>query len=436
MNWIPASAGMTANMQEKLIQIWKARDLRNSLLFVLGMLAIFRLAAHIPIPGVDTQALKDFFASNQILGLMNIFAGGGMENFSIVMMGVGPYITSSIIFQLLAMIIPSLEEMNKEEAGRQKVNMWTRWLTVPLAALEAYGMITLLRRSSHLILGEVSAFSLVTMIITITAGTIFLMWLGELMTEKKVGNGISLLIFAGIVAGLLQTAQQVIVTFDPTKLYVILGFLVIALITIVGVVIVNEGQRNVPVQYARQIRGNRMFGGTSTHLPLRVNMAGVIPIIFAISVVIFPPMVAQFFIHARTALIARAAEWTIGFFQNQLVYAILYFLLVFAFTYFYTEVIFHPTQIAENLQKQGGFIPGIRPGRHTSEYLANTTHKIIFVGALFLGVIAILPLILRYFTGIQALTIGGTSLLIVVSVVIETVKQIESQLTMREYEGM
>ena len=423
-------------MQEKLIQIWKARDLRNSLLFVLGMLAIFRLAAHIPIPGVDTQALKDFFASNQILGLMNIFAGGGMENFSIVMMGVGPYITSSIIFQLLAMIIPSLEEMNKEEAGRQKVNMWTRWLTVPLAALEAYGMITLLRRSSHLILGEVSAFSLVTMIITITAGTIFLMWLGELMTEKKVGNGISLLIFAGIVAGLLQTAQQVIVTFDPTKLYVILGFLVIALITIVGVVIVNEGQRNVPVQYARQIRGNRMFGGTSTHLPLRVNMAGVIPIIFAISVVIFPPMVAQFFVHARTALIARAAEWTIGFFQNQLVYAILYFLLVFAFTYFYTEVIFHPTQIAENLQKQGGFIPGIRPGRHTSEYLANTTHKIIFVGALFLGVIAILPLILRYFTGIQALTIGGTSLLIVVSVVIETVKQIESQLTMREYEGM
>jgi len=427
---------MTKSMQEKLIQIWKARDLRNSLLFVLGMLAIFRLAAHIPIPGVDMTALKDFFASNQILGLMNIFAGGGMENFSIVMMGVGPYITSSIIFQLLAMIIPSLEEMNKEEAGRQKVNMWTRWLTVPLAALEAYGMITLLRRSSHLILGEVSAFSLITMIVTISAGTIFLMWLGELMTEKKVGNGISLLIFAGIVAGLLQTAQQVIVTFDPTKLYVILGFLAIALITIVGVVIVNEGQRNVPVQYARQIRGNRMFGGTSTHLPLRVNMAGVIPIIFAISVVIFPPMVAQFFIHARTAMIARAAEWTIGFFQNQLVYAILYFLLVFAFTYFYTEVIFHPTQIAENLQKQGGFIPGIRPGRHTSEYLANTTHKIIFVGALFLGVIAILPLILRYFTGIQALTIGGTSLLIVVSVVIETVKQIESQLTMREYEGM
>ena len=423
-------------MMEKLIQIWKARDLRNSMLFVLAMLAIFRVAAHIPVPGVNATALKDFFASNQILGLMNIFAGGGMQNFSIVMMGVGPYITSSIIFQLLAMIIPKLEEMNKEEAGRHKVNMWTRWLTVPLAALEAYGMITLLRRSSHLILGDIDAMSLVTMIITITAGTIFLIWLGELITEKKVGNGISLLIFAGIVSGLLQTVQQVAVTFDPSKLYMILGFLAIALITIVGVVIINEGQRNVPVQYARQIRGNRMFGGTSTHLPLRVNMAGVIPIIFAISVVIFPPMIAQFFINARTEFIAKAAEWTIGFFQNQLVYAILYFLLVFAFTYFYTEVIFHPTQIAENLQKQGGFIPGIRPGRHTSEYLANTTHKIIFVGALFLGLIAILPLILRYFTGLQSLTIGGTSLLIVVSVVIETVKQVESQLTMREYEGM
>lgn len=423
-------------MQDKLIQIWKARDLRNSILFILGMLAIFRLAAHIPVPGVDTQALKDFFSSNQILGLMNIFAGGGMTNFSIVMMGVGPYITSSIIFQLLAMIIPKLEEMNKEEAGRQKVNMWTRWMTVPLAILEAYGMITLLRRSSHLILGDISSFDLFAMVMTVAAGTVFLMWLGELMTEKKVGNGISLLIFAGIVSGLLQTAQQVAITFDPSKLYVILGFLIIAVITIIGVVVINEGQRNVPVQYARQIRGNRMFGGTSTHLPLRVNMAGVIPIIFAISVVIFPPMIAQFFIRARTVFIANAAQWTIEFFQNQLVYAVLYFLLVFAFTYFYTEVIFHPAQIAENLQKQGGFIPGIRPGCHTSEYLANTTHKIIFVGALFLGIIAILPLILRYFTGIQSLSIGGTSLLIVVSVVIETVKQIESQLIMREYEGM
>ncbi|MBI4812515.1 preprotein translocase subunit SecY [Candidatus Falkowbacteria bacterium] len=422
-------------MFDKLIQIWKAKDLRNNILFVLGMLIIFRFAAHIPIPGVDAAALKSFFASNQILGLLNIFSGGGMENFSIVMMGVAPYITSSIIFQLLAMIIPQLEEMQKEEAGRQKINMWTRWLTVPLAAMQAYGMITLLRRSSGQILGDLSAFNLFSMIVVITAGTIFLMWLGELITEKKVGNGISLLIFAGIVASLPGAIQQIILTFDSSKFFMLIGFVVIALITVVGVVIITEGQRNVPVQYAKQIRGNRMYGGTSTHLPLRVNMAGVIPIIFAISVVLFPPMIAQFFIHARSAWIAKAAEWIIAAFQNQLTYGILYFILVFAFTYFYTEVIFHPVQIAENLQKQGGFIPGIRPGRHTAEYLANTTHKIIFVGALFLGIIAILPLVMRYFTGIQSLAIGGTSLLIVVAVVIETVKQVESQLTMREYEG-
>ncbi|PIR13475.1 preprotein translocase subunit SecY [Candidatus Falkowbacteria bacterium CG11_big_fil_rev_8_21_14_0_20_39_10] len=423
-------------MLNKLLQIWKAKDLRKNIGFVLAMLVIFRMAAHIPIPGVNIAALQEFFGSNQILGLLNIFSGGGMQNFSVVMMGVTPYITSSIIFQLLAMIVPKLEEMQKEEAGRQKINMWTRWLTVPLAMTQSYGMITLLRRSSFDILGDITNFDLLSMILVITAGTIFLMWIGELITEKKVGNGISLLIFAGIVSGLPQIIQQTVVTFDPSKLFILIGFIGIALVTVIGVVVINEGTRNIPVQYARQVRGSRMYGGTSTHLPLRVNMAGVIPIIFAISVVLFPPMIAQFFMQARTVFIARAAEWVITIFQNQLFYGILYFLLVFSFTYFYTEVIFHPTQIAENLQKQGGFIPGIRPGRHTSEYLANTTHKIIFVGALFLGIIAILPLIMRYFTGIQALALGGTSLLIVVSVVIEIVKEVESQLTMREYEGM
>lgn len=423
-------------MVEKVIQIWKAKDLRNKILFVLAMLVIFRFAAHIPVPGINSEALKQLFSSNQVLGLLNIFSGGSMENFSIVMMGVGPYITASIIFQLLGMIVPKLEEMQKEEQGRQKINMWTRWLTVPMGILQSFGMITLLRRSSAGILGDISVFNLASMIITITAGTIFLMWLGELITEKKVGNGISLIIFAGIVASLPQALYQVMISYDPSKLFMIIGFIVIALITVIGVVVVTEAQRNIPVQYAKQVRGNRMYGGTSTHLPLRVNMAGVIPIIFAISVILFPPMIAQFFLHARTAAIANAAQWVIDAINNQLIYGILYFILVFAFTYFYTEVIFHPDQIAENLQKQGGFIPGIRPGRHTSEYLANTTHKIILVGALFLGVIAILPLILRYFTGIQSLAIGGTSLLIVVSVVIETMKQIEAQLTMREYEGM
>ncbi|MFA6550945.1 MAG: preprotein translocase subunit SecY [Patescibacteria group bacterium] len=422
-------------MLEKLSKIWKAKDLRQSIIFVLAMLAIFRLAAHVPIPGVDVTALKQFFASNQILGLINLFSGGGMENFSLVMMGVGPYITASIIFQLLAMIVPSLEEMQKEESGRHKINMWTRYLTVPMAAMQAYGMIAILKRSTLGIMSDVSGWPLIATIITITAGTIFLMWLGELISEKHIGNGISLLIFAGIVASLPGSLQQIIVTFDASQLFMVIGFIAIAIITVIGVVIINEGQRNVPVVYAKQVRGNHIYGGTQSHLPLRVNMAGVMPIIFAISVVLFPSMIAQFFIHARTEFIAKAAEWTIQALNNQLIYGIVYFILVFGFTYFYTEVIFHPTQIAENLQKQGAFIPGIRPGKHTEDYIGKTTYKIIFVGALFLALIAILPLILRYFTGVQSLAIGGTSILIVVAVVIETVKQIEAQLTMREYEG-
>ncbi len=421
---------------DKLIQIWKAKDLRKNILFVLAMLVIFRIAAHIPVPGVDVGALKDFFSGNQILGLLNIFSGGSMQNFSIVMMGIAPYITSSIIFQLLGMIVPKLEQLQKEEAGRQKINMWTRWLTVPMAAMQAFGMITILRRSSTAIMGDIGSLQLLGIVTVITAGTIFLMWIGELITEKKVGNGISLLIFAGIVSGLPQAIQQIVVTFDQSQLFLLVGFTFIAILTVVGVVVITEAQRNIPVQYAKQVRGNRMYGGTSTHLPLRVNMAGVIPIIFAISVVLFPSMIAQFFIQARTAWIASLATWVIELFNNQIFYGVIYFVLVFAFTFFYTEVIFHPNQIAENLQKQGGFIPGIRPGKHTSEYLANTTHKIILVGALFLGLIAVLPLVLRAITNMQALALGGTSLLIVVAVVIETVKQVESQLTMREYEGM
>lgn len=416
--------------------MWKIRDLRNSILFVLVMLAIFRLAAHIPVPGVNAAALKSLFASNQILGLMNLFSGGGMENFSIVMMGIAPYITASIIFQLLGMIIPSIEEMQKEESGRQKINMWTRYSTVPLAAMQAYGMITLLQKSSQGILGDISSFDFFTIILTITAGTVFLMWIGELISEKKIGNGISLLIFAGIVAALPRQIQQIALSFDQIQLFTLIGFVLVAVLTVVGVVIINEGQRNIPVQYARQIRGQRAFGGSSTHLPLRVNMAGVIPIIFAISVVLFPPMIAQFFIHARTAWIASFAAKVIEIFNNQLVYGVIYFILVFAFTFFYTEVVFHPDRISENLQKQGGFIPGIRPGKPTADYLAYTAHRIIFFGALFLGLIAILPLIMSYFTGYRSLAIGGTSLLIVVSVVIEMVKQIESQMTMREYDGL
>lgn len=423
-------------MFDKIRQIWKAKDLRNSIIFVLAMLVIFRLAAHIPIPGVDTAGLKNFFGSNAVLGFMNVFSGGGMENFSIIMMGIAPYITSSIIFQLLGMIIPKLEEMQKEESGRQKINMWTRYATVPLAAMQAFAMISLLKQSKAISIGASSGFDVLAIIITITAGTMFMMWIGELISEKKIGNGISLLIFAGIVASLPRNVQQAFLSLDQVNFTALIAFSIVAILTVIGVVIINEGQRNIPVQYARQIRGNRAYGGTNSHLPIRVNMAGVIPIIFAISVVMFPPMIAQYFQYAKTAWIANLSQWTITVFNNQLVYAIAYFVLVFVFTYFYTEVIFHPDRISENLQKQGGFIPGIRPGLHTTDYLSNTTYKIILIGALFLAVIAVLPLVVKAFTGIQSLAIGGTSILIVVSVVIETVKQIQAQLTMREYDGI
>lgn len=422
-------------MWEKLTQIWKIKDLRNSILFVLAMLAIFRLAAHIPIPGINLDNLRDFFSSNEILGLMNIFSGGGMQNFSIVMMGVAPYITSSIIFQLLAMIIPKLEEMNKEEAGRQKINLYTRIATVPLAILQSYGMIRILSSSPQPIIEDLNPFRFATMIITITAGSMFLVWIGELISEKKIGNGISILIFAGIISGIPQALQQIFINFDRSNLITLVVFVGIAIVTIIGVVIITEGQRKIPISYARRVRGMKMYGGTNTHLPLKVNQAGVIPIIFAISIILFPSMVAQFFVNAQTPFIATLAQFIIDVFQNQWFYGIMYFILVFGFTYFYTAVIFHPGQIAENLQKQGGFIPGIRPGQHTENYLSNTIKRITLTGALFLASIAVLPLVMRHATGMTSLVIGGTSLLIVVSVVIETVKQIESQLVMRDYEG-
>ncbi len=423
-------------MWQKLLQIWKLPDLRKSILFILCMLGIFRLAAHIPVPGINIENLKKFFESNQMLGLLNVFSGGSMENFSVVMLGVAPYITASIIFQLLIMIIPRLEDLSKEEYGRQKINQWTRFLAVPLAALNAYGMIAMFRQSANPIITDISAWSLFFTITTVTAGSIFLMWLGELISEKKIGNGISLIIFAGIITGLPGAVQQALVVFDPSQILNFVIFAVIAVVTIVGVVIITEGQRQVPVSYAKQVRGNKMYGGMSTHLPLRVNMAGVIPIIFAISIILFPPMIAQFFVQAKTAWISGAAQWVIDIFRNQTVYGVSYFILVFGFTYFYTAVIFHPQQIADNLQKNGGFIPGIRPGAHTAQYLANTTTRIILAGALFLAVIAVLPMVLQNITGVQVLKFGGTSVLIVVSVVIETIRQIDSQLTMREYEGL
>ena len=425
-------------MWSKLRQIWRAKDIRKDILFVFVMLIVFRIAAHIPIPGIDASGLKDFFESNQIMGLLNIFSGGGMKNLSIVMLGIGPYITASIILQLLTMIVPALERMQKEgEQGRQRINKWTRWLTIPLAALQGYAFINILSRQSSVdLLGNMTTGKLLTSILTITAGTVFLMWIGELISERKVGNGISLLIFAGIVAGIPASLSQTVAVFDPSQIFNLVMFIIIALVTIVVIVIITEGQRNVPVNYARRIRGHRAYGGVATHLPLRVNMAGVIPIIFAISIVLFPPMIAQFFINAQAAWLAGSAKFIVDLFQNQIFYGVFYFTLVVAFTYFYTFIVFHPAQLAENLQKHGGFIPGIRPGRHTEVYIKNIVSRIILAGALFLGAVAILPIIIQPITGMNTMTIGGTSLLIVVSVVIESMKQIDSQLVMRDYDGL
>lgn len=424
-------------MWQKLSLVWKIPEVRNKILFVLALLLIFRAAAHVPVPGVNIDALKSFFESNQLLGLLNVFSGGGYDTFSVVMLGVGPYITASIIFQLLTMIIPALEKIQKEgERGQQQINKWTRYLAVPLAVLQGYSTITLIRRSSAAILPNLTTFQFITALITITAGTIFLMWLGELISEKKIGNGISLMIFAGIVARVPTEIQQTAAVFDSSKLVQTLVFVGLAIVTIFAVVFVTEAVRKIPVTYARRVRGSQMVGGSDTFLPLRVNQAGVIPIIFAVSIVLMPSLVAQFFVGSPIPWLQQAANTTLRLFQQGgWLYDSLYFILVFSFTYFYTAVVFQPNQIAENLQKQGGFIPGIRPGKQTADYLGYVTNRIMLAGAFFLGVIAILPNLVQRFTGVTTLIVGGTSLLIVVSVVIETVKQIESQLIVRDYEG-
>lgn len=424
-------------MFEKITQIFKIRELRNKIIFILALLVIFRLIANIPIPGIDQERLKMFFENNQFFGLLNLFSGNGLSSISIVLLGVGPYITSSIIMQLLTMIIPRLEQIYKEEgeAGRQKFNQWTRWLTVPLAALQTFGMISVFK--SQNIITDTSPFNIITMIIVAVAGTIFLMWLGELITEKGIGNGVSLIIFAGIVSGIPSSVSQVFATWDASKAFTYIILLAVIVGAIGAVVFMTEGQRNIPVSYAKRIRGNKMYGGTSTHLPLRINQAGVIPIIFALSIMLFPGMISAFLAskYQGTAIASIANKASILLSSDSWFYWAFYFLLVVAFTYFYTAVVFDPNKIAESLQKQGGYVPGIRPGRTTAEYLYRIMNRVTLSGSVFLGLIAILPFIVQSFTNIGQISIGGTGLLIVVSVVIETMKQIQGQLVMRDYEG-
>lgn len=422
-------------MMDKLMQIFKTKDLRRKIFFVLALLVVFRIAAIIPVPGVNVTRLQSFFAGNQFFGLLNVFSGGALDKLSIVMLGVGPYITALIIMQLLTMVFPQLKELYQEEGeqGRQKFNQYTRLLAVPLAGLQGYGLLALLQNQN--VIDRLGLFQLITNLTVITAGTIFLMWIGELITEKKIGNGVSLLIFAGIITDIPSKLKQFFLNFDPSMVPTAIVFLVVAVIVIAGVVFINDSQRNIPVSYAKRVRGSKVYGGTSTYLPLKVNQAGVIPIIFAISILLFPQMLGNFMQLAHQEWLKNLGISLAGFFKaGGLMYGSVYFILVILFTYFYTAVTFDTKQIAESVQKHGGFVPGIRPGTPTAEFLGKVMNRITLAGAVSLGVIAVLPFIIQYFTGTTTLSIGGTALLIVVSVALDTMKQIDAQLVMHEYE--
>ncbi len=420
---------------QKIIQVFKIPDLRKKILFVLGVFAVFRLMANIPMPGIDTEKVRDFFAGNQIFGLLNVFTGGAMDNLSVVMLGLGPYITAVIILQLLTMIFPQLEQMYKEEGerGRQKFNQYGRLLTIPLAILQGYAMLSLFQRQQ--IIGSLSPALILTSLLTIATGTLLLMWLGELISEKGIGNGVSLLIFAGIIADFPNNIRQILITWEPAKIPSYLLFLGMSLLIIAGVVLINESRRNIPISYAKRVRGSKMYGGVSTYLPLNINPAGVIPIIFALSIMLFPGMIANF-LSGAGGTVGAIAQSVGKAFQDPWIYGILYFLLVVIFTYFYTAVTFDPKAISTNLQKMGGFIPGIRPGESTAHFMYYILNRVLLIGALFLGAIAVMPSVIQGITGVMAFQflIGGTSLLIVVSVVLETIRQVKAQLEMREYE--
>ncbi len=407
--------------------------LRNRVLFVLAGLVLFRALASVPTPGVDIARLEQFFSNNQFFGLLNIFSGGGLSNLSLVMLGVGPYITASIIMQLLTVMSPKLKALYTEEGetGRQKFTQISRLLTLPLAILQGFGFLMLLQNQG--VLGELSTLAFVTNIMIVTAGSILLMWIGELVTEFGIGNGTSLIIFAGIVAGIPSAASQLAYNFSMADLPLYLAFVAVAIAIIFGVVYVTEAERPVPVTYAKQVRGNKTYGGVSTYLPLRLNQAGVIPIIFALSILLFPQMILNVLSNFDIAWVSRASDAVLGFLQSGWLYAAVYFVLVFLFTFFYTAVTFDPDSMSKNLQRNGAFIPGIRPGAHTSEYLGKVITRLTFVGALFLATIAVLPLVMQNLTGIATLAIGGTALLIVVSVVLDFIRRIDSQISLREY---
>jgi preprotein translocase subunit SecY len=418
-----------------LISSWKTPELRRKILLTAMLFVLFRLFAHIPIPGVDTNRLAALFAQNQFLALLDVFSGGTLVNFSILALGINPYINASIILQLLQIVFPKLEELQKEgEYGREKINQYTRLLTIPLATVQAIGMFALLKNQG--IVSAVDPLSFITIICTMTAGTVLVMWFGELITEYGIGNGISLLIFAGIVGRMPVIFGQAFTAATAESVTNLILLLGLGFAVIAATVVVNEAVRKVTVQYARRIRGNKMYGGGASFLPLRVNQAGVIPIIFAVSLVLLPSLLGGFLAQVKSPLLISLGHGlTYLFNPNGVFYNLFYFVLVIGFTYFYTAITFNPTKIAGEIQKYGGFIPGIRPGAPTASYLNYILTRITLAGALFLGLIAILPSLARGVTGMTTLLIGGTSVLIVVSVVLETVKTLEAQLVMRNYEG-
>ena len=421
-------------MWNKIKIIFRDKDLRKKILFVLLILFLFRVGANITIPGVDLEKLSKFMSSG-FFGFLSIISGSGLSNLSIMMLGVAPYITATIIMQLLTMMFPKLKEMYHEEgeAGKQKFNQYSRLLTVPLAALQAFGLLSML--ASNGVLVNLTLFDKIVNIIIVVAGSVLLMWLGELISEYGIGNGVSLIIFAGIVSSIPSVVYRLFtLQFDPSQIPILIGVLIAIVFIVAGVVVVTEAERPIPISYAKRIRGTRMYGGSSTYLPLRINQAGVIPIIFALSILLFPQMIMNFLEGFQDNNIVDTISGILqSFINNIYLYGTFYFILVFLFTYFYTAVTFDPDAIATNLQKSGAFIPGIRPGRSTSEYISKILNKITFFGAMFLGVIAVLPFIMQGITQNPAFAIGGTALLIVVSVVLELVKQTESQIVMREY---
>lgn len=420
----------------RFLQIFRVKEVRNKVLIVLGLLAAYRVLAAIPIPGVDALKLQAFFNQNQFFGFLNLFSGGGLATLSVAMLGVGPYITATIIMQLLTIIFPRMKELYYESGaqGQAKFNQYARIITVPLAILQAYGFLNLLIARN--VIDKPSLFGLLTNVVVITAGSMISLWLGELISEQKVGNGISLIILAGILARLPSTIQQAVLVYNPQQLPVYLGFLLVGALLILGIVYLNEGERKVPVSYARRVRGNRLYGGVSSYLPLKVNQAGMIPLIFAISVLLFPQFIGQALAVISPGLSLRINDFLTSFTNNQWAYGIVYFLLVFLFTFFYTAITFNPEEVSKNLQRSGGFVAGIRPGEGTAQFFSRIINRVTLWGAIFLGLIAVLPIAVEKITGVAVLNISGTALLIVVAVVLETMRQIDSQLTVRGYEGI